>query len=90
MEGTQPSAAGGLGPALGGTDLTFSHDSRQIRLATPLAPRSVGVKAADLDSYMERDADHVGLQTDRESVKAFEQERGPKTARLQQRRQAGG
>ena len=40
--------------------------------------------------YSERDAVAVGLQTDRESVKAFEQERDPKTAALQQRRQADG
>ena len=60
------------------------------RLATPLAPRSVGVKAADQERYSGRNALAVPLQTDRESVKAFEQERGPKTARLQQRRQAGG
>ena len=79
-----------LGPALGGSDLTFSHDLRQIRLATPLAPRSVGVKAADQERYSGRNALAVPLQTDRESVKAFEQERGRKTARLQQRRQAGG
>ena len=85
-----PRGAGGLGPAVGGSDLTFSHDLRQIRLATPLAPRSVGVKAADQERYSGRNALAVPLQTDRESVKAFEQERGRKTARLQQRRQAGG
>ena len=85
-----PTVGGRLVPALGRSDLTFSLDSRQIRVATPLAPRSVGVKAADQECYSGRNALAVGLQTDRESVKAFEQERGPKTARLQQRRQAGG
>ena len=80
----------GLGPALGGSDLTFSLVLRQIRLATPLAPRSVGVKAADQECYSGRNALAVRLQTDRESVKAFEQDRDPKTAALQQRRQADG
>ena len=80
----------GLGPVVCGQDLTFSLVFRQIRVATPLAPRSVGVKAADQERYSGRNALAVPLQTDRESVKAFEQERGRKTARLQQRRQAGG
>ena len=40
--------------------------------------------------YSERDAVAIPLQADRESAKAFEQERGCKTTRLQQRRQAGG
>ena len=62
----------------------------QIRLATPLAPRSVGVKAADLKPYSERNAVAVRLQVARGSAKAFEQERGCKTTRLQQRRQADG
>ena len=70
--------------------MTFSLVLRQIRLATPLAPRSVGVKAADLEQYSERDAGAVLLQADRGSVKAFEQERGCKSTRLKQRRQAGG
>ena len=61
----------------------------QIRLATPLAPRSVGVKAADLKPYSERNAVAVRLQVARGSAKAFEQERGCKSTRLQQRRQAG-
>ena len=78
------------GPVVSGTDLTFSLDLRQIRLATPLAPRSVGVKAAGLEQYSERDAVAVLLQADRESAKAFEQGRGCKSTRLQQRRQAGG
>ena len=81
---------GRLGPVISGPDLTFLHDLCQIRVATPLAPRSVGVKAADQECYSGRNALAVRLQTDRESVKAFEQERGRKTARLQQRRQAGG
>ena len=58
----------GLGPVVSGQDLTFSLVLRQIRVATPLAPRSVGVKAADLKPYSERDAVAVGLQIDRESV----------------------
>ena len=62
----------------------------QIRLATPLAPRSVGVKAADLKPYSERNAVAVVLQVARGSAKAFEQERGCKSTRLQQRRQADG
>ena len=78
------------GPALDGANLRKRHVLSQIRVATPLAPRSVGVKAADQECYSGRNALAVGLQTDRESVKAFEQERGRKTARLQQRRQAGG
>ena len=40
--------------------------------------------------YSERDAVAVGLQADHGSAKAFEQERGCKSTRLQQRRQAGG
>ena len=75
---------------LGGADLRKTHVLSQIRLATPLAPRSVGVKAAGLEQYSERDAVAVLLQADRESAKAFEQERGCKSTRLQQRRQAGG
>ena len=62
----------------------------QIRLATPLAPRSVRAKAAGLEQYSERDAVAVLLQAARGSAKAFEQERGCKTTRLQQRRQADG
>ena len=34
----------------------------QIRLATPLAPRSVRAKALGLDSYSERDAVAIGFQ----------------------------
>ena len=40
--------------------------------------------------YSERDAVAIPLQADRESAKAFEQERGCKTTRLKQRRQADG
>ena len=47
-----------------GPDLTFSHDLRQIRLATPLAPRSVGVKAVKACLGVNRPF--------RSSVKAFE------------------
>ena len=58
------------------SDLRKTHVLSQIRLATPLAPRSVGVKDADLKPYSERDAVAVGLQADHGSAKAFEQERG--------------
>ena len=80
----------GLGPVISGRDLRKTRVLAQIRLATPLAPPSVRVNAADLDSYSGRDALAIGFQTAHESDKAFEQERGRKTARLQQRRQAGG
>ena len=79
-----------LGPAVGGSDLTFSHDLRQIRLATPLTVAHCAGAPAQPHSYLESIALQIGFQTARESVKAFEQERGRKTARLQQRRQAGG
>ena len=79
-----------LGPGLGGTDLTFSHDSRQIRLAVPATRPSVRVLVADRQFYMERDADHVELQSAQESDEAFEQAMYRKSALLQQRCRAGG
>ena len=81
---------GRLGPALGGSDLRFSLDSRQIRLAVHATRPSVRVLVADRQFYMERDADHVELQSAQESDEAFEQAMYRKSARLQQRRQAGG
>ena len=41
-------------------------------------------------TWMERDADHVKLQSAQESDEAFEQGMYRKSARLQQRRQTGG
>ena len=73
-----------------GQDLTFSLVFRQIRVATPLARPSVRVKAADLDSYLESDVLQIGIQVALESDKAFEQERGCKSASLQERRRTGG
>ena len=78
------------GPALGVSDLTFSLVLRQIRLTVHTARPSVRVRAADRQFYMERDADHVELQSAQESDEAFEQAMYRKSARLQQRRQAGG
>ena len=79
-----------LGPALGGSDLTFSLVLRQIRLTVHTARPSVRVRAADRQFYMERDADHVELQSAQESDEAFEQAMYRKSALLQQRCRAGG
>ena len=73
-----------------GADLTFSLVLRQIRVTVHTARPSVRVQAADRQFYMERDADHVELQSAQESDEAFEQAMFRKSARLQQRRQAGG
>ena len=81
---------GRLGPALGGTDLTFSLVLRQIRLTVHATRPSVRVLVADRQQYMEHDTLHVLLQSARGSDKAFEQAMFRKSARLQQRRQAGG
>ena len=84
---------GRLGPALGGSDLTFSLVLRQIRLTrlTVHATRpSVRVLVADRQQYREHDMLPVLLQSARGSDKAFEQAMFRKSARLQQRRQAGG
>ena len=75
---------------VGGADLTFSLDLRQIRVALPLTRPSVRVKAADLDSYLEDVALQIPFQSARELDKAFEQERGCKSASLQERRRPGG
>ena len=61
---------------------------RQICVAIPLAPRSVRVKAADLDSYTGRDALRVRFQTARYDSAAPWSGRGCKSAWLQQYRQA--
>ena len=61
---------------------------RQICVAIPLAPRSVRVKAADLDSYTRRDALRVRFQTARYDSAAPWSGRGCKSAWLQQYRQA--
>ena len=66
-------AVGRLGPALGGSDLTFSLVLRQIRVTVHTARPSVRVQAADRQQYMERDADHVLFQSAQESDEAFEQ-----------------
>ena len=73
-----------------GADLTFSLVLRQIRVTVHTARPSVRVRAADRKFYMERDADHVEIQSAQESDEAFEQAMYRKSARLQQRRQAGG
>ena len=83
-------ASGWLGPALGGTDLTFSLVLRQIRLTVHATRPSVRVLVADRQFYMERDADHVELQSAQESDEAFEQAMYRKSALLQQRRRTGG
>ena len=69
---------------------TFSLDLRQIRLTVHAARPSVRVRAADRQFYMERDADHVELQSAQESDEAFEQAMYRKSALLQQRCRAGG
>ena len=79
-----------LGPALGGSDLTFSLVLRQIRLTVPATRPSVRVLVADRQQYREHDMLPVLLQSARGSDKAFEQAMFRKSARLQQRRQAGG
>ena len=79
-----------LGPAVGGSDLTFSHDLRQIRLTVHTARPSVRVRAADWQQYSGHDAAAVLFQSAQESDEAFEQAMFRKSARLQQRRQAGG
>ena len=79
-----------LGPAVGGTDLTFSLVLRQIRLTVHATRPSVRVLVADRQFYMERDADHVELQSAQESDEAFEQAMYRKSALLQQRCRAGG
>ena len=73
-----------------GPDLTFSLVLRQICLTVPATRPSVRVLVADRQQYMEHDTLHVLLQSARGSDKAFEQARYRKSARLQQRRQAGG
>ena len=75
---------------LGGSDLTFSLVLRQIRLTVHATRPSVRVRAADRQFYMERDADHVELQSAQESDEAFEQAMYRKSALLQQRRRTGG
>ena len=75
---------------LGGSDLTFSLVLRQIRLTVHTARPSVRVRAADRQFYMERDADHVELQSAQESDEAFEQAMYRKSASLQRRRRTGG
>ena len=79
-----------LGPVVSGADLTFSLVLRQIRVTVHTARPSVRVQAADRQFYMERDADHVELQSAQESDKAFEQAMYRKSALLQQRRRTGG
>ena len=79
-----------LGPAVGGTDLTFSLVLRQIRLTVHATRPSVRVLVADRQQYREHDMLPVLLQSARGSDKAFEQAMFRKSARLQQRRQAGG
>ena len=73
-----------------GQNLTFSLVLRQIRLTVHTARPSVRVRAADRQFYMERDADHVELQSAQESDEAFEQAMYRKSALLQQRRRTGG
>ena len=80
----------GLGPALGGTDLTFSLVLRQIRLTVHATRPSVRVRAVDWQQYSGHDAAAVLFQSAQESDEAFEQAMFRKSARLQQRRQAGG
>ena len=73
-----------------GPDLTFLHDLRQIRVAVQAARPSVRARAADVAYYSGRNALAVVFQTARGSAKAFEQGMYRKSARLQQRRRAGG
>ena len=78
------------GPVVGVPDLTFLHDLRQIRVAVQAARPSVRVEVADLAGYSGRDTGAVTMQFARGSAKAFEQGMYRKSARLQQRRRAGG
>ena len=80
----------GSSSPLGGSDLTFSLDLRQIRLTVHTARPSVRVRAADWQHYSGHDAAAVVFQSAQESDEAFEQAMFRKSARLQQRRQAGG
>ena len=79
-----------LGPALGGSDLTFSLVLRQIRLTVHTARPSVRVRAADWQQYSGHDAAAVLFQSAQEYDEAFEQGMYRKSALLQQRRRTGG
>ena len=89
-----PASDGPTSGVFRNTDLrqnaTFSLVLRQIRLTVHATRPSVRVLVADRQQYMEHDTLHVLLQSARGSDKAFEQARYRKSARLQQRRQAGG
>ena len=79
-----------MGPALGGSDLRFSLDLPQIRVAVQAARPSVRVEVADLAGYSGRDTGAVTMQFARGSAKAFEQGMYRKSASWQQRRRADG
>ena len=78
-----------VGPLVSGADLRKGRDLSQIRVTVHAARPSVRVRAADRQFYMERDADHVELQSAQESDEAFEQAMYRKSALLQQRRRTG-
>ena len=73
-----------------GPDLRKTHVLSQIRVAVQTARPSVGARAADVAYYSGRNALAVVFQLARGSAKAFEQGMYCKSARLQQRRRAGG
>ena len=73
-----------------GADLRKRRDLSQIRLTVHTARPSVRVRAADRQHYSGHDAAAVVFQSAQESDEAFEQAMFRKSARLQQRRQAGG
>ena len=80
----------GLGPVVSGPDLRKTHVLPQIRVAEHAARPSVRARAADRQQYSGHDAAAVLFQSAQESDEAFEQAMFRKSARLQQRRQAGG
>ena len=74
-----------VGPAVGGSNLTFPRVFRQIRLATPPTDAHCAGAPAQPQPYSERIALAVGFQTASSNSSAWWSGRGCKSARLQQR-----